>query len=149
MGSFVALRFLRYIGSVVWGLCSVDGQKKTRQSSSRARHNLVRPLFARVPPREKAWRTKNDPTDAFLYQHTGALRVRIASRIPLRQTVLSCAPAQNMGTASFSGPGAGRYPTANSVVNDLVRLGVGKVGSPFPFDKVRSDQSRHACVHPK
>lgn len=43
---------------------------------------------------------------------------------------------QNMGTASFSGPGAGRYPTANSVVNDIVRLGTGKVGSPFPFDKV-------------
>lgn len=42
-----------------------------------------------------------------------------------------------MGTASFSGPGAGRYPTANSVVNDIVRLGTGKVGSPFPFDKVR------------
>lgn len=41
-----------------------------------------------------------------------------------------------MGTTSFSGPGAGRYPTANSVVNDIVRLGVGKVGTPFPFDKV-------------
>ncbi|CAN0495082.1 unnamed protein product, partial [Ectocarpus sp. 8 AP-2014] len=44
--------------------------------------------------------------------------------------------SKNMGTASFSGPGAGRYPTANSVVNDIVRLGTGKVGSPFPFDKV-------------
>ncbi|CAM9641461.1 unnamed protein product, partial [Ascophyllum nodosum] len=43
--------------------------------------------------------------------------------------------SKNMGTASFSGPGAGRYPTANSVVNDIVRLGVGKVGAPFPFDK--------------
>ncbi|CAM9187290.1 unnamed protein product [Ectocarpus sp. 6 AP-2014] len=43
--------------------------------------------------------------------------------------------SKNMGTASFSGPGAGRYPTANSVVNDIVRLGTGKVGSPFPFDK--------------
>lgn len=41
-----------------------------------------------------------------------------------------------MGIASFSGPGAGRYPTANSVVNDLVRLGVGKAGNPFPYDKV-------------
>eukprot|EP00903_Cladosiphon_okamuranus_P008721 g8353.t1 len=43
--------------------------------------------------------------------------------------------SKNMGTASFAGPGAGRYPTANSVVNDIVRLGTGKVGSPFPFDK--------------
>ncbi|CAN0368496.1 unnamed protein product [Hapterophycus canaliculatus] len=40
-----------------------------------------------------------------------------------------------MGTASFAGPGAGRYPTANSVVNDIVRLGTGKVGAPFPYDK--------------
>lgn len=46
-----------------------------------------------------------------------------------------------MGTASFSGPGAGRYPTANSVVNDLVRLGTGKVGQPFPFDKVSGVQA--------
>ncbi|CAN0450312.1 unnamed protein product, partial [Discosporangium mesarthrocarpum] len=43
--------------------------------------------------------------------------------------------SKNMGTSSYAGPGAGRYPTANSVVNDLVRLGVGKAGRPFPYDK--------------
>lgn len=51
-----------------------------------------------------------------------------------------------MGTASYSGPGAGRYPTANSVVNDIVRLGAGKVGRPFPFDKVCS--TPHPPIHP-
>lgn len=41
-----------------------------------------------------------------------------------------------MGTAEsvYSGPGAGRYPTANSVVNDIVRLArLGSEGTPAPF----------------
>lgn len=31
--------------------------------------------------------------------------------------------------------GAGRYPTANSVVNDIVRLARGLVGKPFPVER--------------
>lgn len=34
----------------------------------------------------------------------------------------------------YAGPGAGRYPTANSVVNDIVRLArLGAAGTPPPF----------------
>ena len=34
----------------------------------------------------------------------------------------------------YAGPGAGRYPTANSVVNDIVRLArLGAEGTPAPF----------------
>lgn len=34
----------------------------------------------------------------------------------------------------YAGPGAGRYPTANSVVNDIVRLArLGAKGTPAPF----------------
>lgn len=34
----------------------------------------------------------------------------------------------------YTGPGAGRYPTANSVVNDIVRLArLGAEGVPTPF----------------
>ena len=34
----------------------------------------------------------------------------------------------------YAGPGAGRYPTANSVVNDIVRLArLGPKGTPAPF----------------
>jgi len=40
----------------------------------------------------------------------------------------------NMGNSMFGGPGAGRFPTANSVVNDLIRLAQGKVIDPFPID---------------
>lgn len=38
----------------------------------------------------------------------------------------------------YAGPGAGRYPTANSVVNDIVRLarlGVEGTPPPFPLEK--------------
>ena len=41
----------------------------------------------------------------------------------------------NMGQSSFAGPGAGRYPTANSVVSDIIRVAQGKVATPFPLAK--------------
>lgn len=42
--------------------------------------------------------------------------------------------------------GAGRYPTANSVVNDVVRLARGLVGKPFPVE--REVRSTHAPSAP-
>ncbi|CAM9519496.1 unnamed protein product [Chrysoparadoxa australica] len=41
----------------------------------------------------------------------------------------------NLGTSSYAGPGAGRFPTANSVVSDIVRIGRGLGVSPFPYNK--------------
>eukprot|EP00638_Chattonella_subsalsa_P005384 CAMPEP_0117752042 /NCGR_PEP_ID=MMETSP0947-20121206/11368_1 /TAXON_ID=44440 /ORGANISM="Chattonella subsalsa, Strain CCMP2191" /LENGTH=423 /DNA_ID=CAMNT_0005570605 /DNA_START=130 /DNA_END=1401 /DNA_ORIENTATION=- len=38
----------------------------------------------------------------------------------------------NMGSTSYVGPGAGRFPTANSVVNDIVRAARGMTGPAFP-----------------
>mmetsp|Transcript_48062 Transcript_48062/g.65441 ORF Transcript_48062/g.65441 Transcript_48062/m.65441 type:complete len:427 (-) Transcript_48062:265-1545(-) len=41
--------------------------------------------------------------------------------------------SENMGSSSYSGPGAGRYPTANSVVSDLLRVANGVTAAgPFP-----------------
>lgn len=42
--------------------------------------------------------------------------------------------SDNLGEASLSGPGAGRYPTANSVVSDVVRLARGLSVPPFPYN---------------
>src|SRR3546814_20689661 len=39
--------------------------------------------------------------------------------------------SQCLGGASYSGCGAGRFPTANSVVNDLVRIARGTCPEPF------------------
>lgn len=40
----------------------------------------------------------------------------------------------NMGTCSYTGPGAGRFPTANSVVADVVRVANGQSSlDPFPL----------------
>jgi hypothetical protein len=40
----------------------------------------------------------------------------------------------NLGTASYSGPGAGRYATANSVVADIMRIANSTCASnPFPL----------------
>lgn len=41
--------------------------------------------------------------------------------------------SQNLATCVYSGPGAGRFPTANSVVNDMVMIATGGGrGDPFP-----------------
>jgi len=40
----------------------------------------------------------------------------------------------NMGTCSYTGPGAGRFPTANSVVADIVRVANNQaMVDPFPI----------------
>lgn len=42
---------------------------------------------------------------------------------------------ENMGAVSFAGPGAGRFPTANSVVADIIRLATGQVvKEAFPLE---------------
>ncbi|CAN0498072.1 unnamed protein product [Ectocarpus sp. 12 AP-2014] len=42
--------------------------------------------------------------------------------------------SENLTESVYAGPGAGRYPTANSVVNDIVRLArLGAAGTPPPF----------------
>merc|ERR1711918_253670 len=38
-------------------------------------------------------------------------------------------------SSSYVGPGAGRYPTANSVVNDIVRLARGMTPPAFTFNR--------------
>lgn len=40
-----------------------------------------------------------------------------------------------MDCSTFSGPGAGRYPTANSVLNDAVRIAQQSSVPPFPFNE--------------
>ena len=43
--------------------------------------------------------------------------------------------SENMGgNSTFAGPGAGRYPTANSVLNDLIRISLNKTVDPFPLN---------------
>ena len=40
----------------------------------------------------------------------------------------------NLGIASFTGPGAGRYPTANSIVADVMRVANNScISKPFPL----------------
>ena len=38
-----------------------------------------------------------------------------------------------IGIMTLAGPGAGRFPTANSVMNDLIRLSLNKTSVPFPL----------------
>lgn len=55
----------------------------------------------------------------FASVHTNGNAVRVTSR--------------NMGPTMYTGPGAGRFPTANSVVADIYRLATNKaIDPPFP-----------------
>lgn len=40
--------------------------------------------------------------------------------------------SENMGLSTYSGPGAGRFPTANSVVADIMRLAAGRASPLSP-----------------
>ncbi|CAM9202144.1 unnamed protein product [Choristocarpus tenellus] len=43
--------------------------------------------------------------------------------------------SKNLTESVYTGPGAGRYPTANSVVNDVVRMAQGLCSRPFPLSQ--------------
>jgi homoserine dehydrogenase len=66
-------------------------------------------------------------------EHDGALSVYVlASATGCGNAV--AVDSANLGTASFTGPGAGRYATANSVVADVMRVVNGTCpSSPFPI----------------
>jgi len=73
----------------------------------------------------------------------GSLAVYVAPMVvPLTSPLASAKGAGNMvvlnsenNTQSIlAGPGAGRYPTANSVVADLLRLSLEQVPTPFPME---------------
>ena len=64
-------------------------------------------------------------------EHDGPLCVYVAPKmVSLKHTLATARGAgnavvvtsTNLGEASYKGPGAGRYPTANSVVADIVRI---------------------------
>ena len=63
--------------------------------------------------------------------------------IPSKHTIASVSgstnvvsiTSKNLFSSSYVGPGAGRYPTANSVVNDIVRLARGMTAPAFTFNR--------------
>ena len=72
----------------------------------------------------------------------GSLAVFVApNMVPLNSPLASAkgpgnmvvVSSDNMGVSTLAGPGAGRYPTANSVLNDLIRLSQGRTCVPFPL----------------
>lgn len=74
-------------------------------------------------------------------EHDGALSVYVTPKIVPMTHLLASARgsgnavavnSSNLGTASYTGPGAGRYPTASSVVADICRVAAGGCSAPFP-----------------
>jgi homoserine dehydrogenase len=76
-------------------------------------------------------------------EHDGAVSVYVTPKIvPLSHLLASArgsgnavaVSSANMGCTSYTGPGAGRFPTANSVVSDICRVATKSViGDPFPL----------------
>jgi homoserine dehydrogenase len=76
-------------------------------------------------------------------QYDGPLSVFVAPAVVPNTHLLASArsngnavavSSSNMGTCSYTGPGAGRFPTANSVVADIVRVANGQAMiNPFPI----------------
>jgi homoserine dehydrogenase len=80
-------------------------------------------------------------------EHDGALSVYVSPKVVPNDHLLASARgagnaivvnSANLGTASYTGPGAGRFPTANSVVADICRVAATHgassiVSDPFPL----------------
>jgi len=76
-------------------------------------------------------------------EHDGALSVYVAPKLVPSSHFLASAQeggnavavhSANLGITSYAGPGAGRFPTANSVVADICRIAAGGVQrDPFPL----------------
>ena len=54
-----------------------------------------------------------------------------------------------MGSSIFAGPGAGRFPTANSVCNDIIRLAQNRTCPTFPLnnDNIVINNDYKACFY--
>lgn len=74
-------------------------------------------------------------------EHDGALSVYVSPKLVPNNHLLASATgagnavaidSANLGTSSYTGPGAGRYPTANSIVADVMRV-AGNVCPVVPF----------------
>ena len=76
-------------------------------------------------------------------EHDGALSVYVSPKLVPNDHALASATgcgnavvinSANLGTALYTGPGAGRYPTANSIVADIMRIAGNTCPSnPFPL----------------
>jgi homoserine dehydrogenase len=76
-------------------------------------------------------------------EHDGALSVFVSPKVVSNSHLLASARGAgnavavrsgNLGIASYTGPGAGRYPTANSIVADICRITSGVTPiDPFPL----------------
>mmetsp|Transcript_12526 Transcript_12526/g.26591 ORF Transcript_12526/g.26591 Transcript_12526/m.26591 type:complete len:471 (-) Transcript_12526:67-1479(-) len=76
-------------------------------------------------------------------EHDGALSVYVSPKLVPNTHLLASATgcgnavaidSANLGIASYTGPGAGRYATANSIVADILRVANNtSTASPFPF----------------
>lgn len=76
-------------------------------------------------------------------EYDGPLAVYVAPKVVPMTHLLASArgsgnavaiSSANVGTASYTGPGAGRFPTANSVVSDILRIASNlSVVDPFPL----------------
>ncbi|KAL7540664.1 hypothetical protein ACHAXR_010281 [Thalassiosira sp. AJA248-18] len=76
-------------------------------------------------------------------EHDGALSVYVSPKLVPNNHLLASAvgcgnavviDSANLGTASYTGPGAGRYPAANSIVADILRVADNTCPTiPFPL----------------
>jgi len=82
--------------------------------------------------------------DGSISAHVSTMVVPFSSPLSRVTGPMNCieVTSQNCAQMCFSGPGAGRYPTANSVVNDVAMIGSGGGrGDPFPMNSAAQVKS--------
>ena len=90
-------------------------------------------------------------------EHDGALSVYVTPKmVPLTHLLASArgsgnavaVSSANLGIASYTGPGAGRYPTASSVVADICRIAGDSCPPSFPINRtIDIDNDYTSCFY--
>jgi len=92
-------------------------------------------------------------------EHDGALSVYVSPKLVPNSHILASIKgggnavtidSANIGTSTFTGPGFGRFPTANSVVADVCRIASNTIyADPFPLEStsVAIDSDYSSCFY--
>ena len=90
------------------------GRKREREKMIKRRRKIIRRTKMRKIEMRKKER-KNEFHLLFVYSEC---HLTLSNNIIAHRVVVN---SENLAETTFAGPGAGRFPTANSVMNDLIR----------------------------
>ena len=95
------------------------GRKREREKMIKRRRKIIRRTKMRKIEMRKIEMRKKERKNEFHFLFIySECHLTLSNNIIVHRVVVN---SENLAETTFAGPGAGRFPTANSVMNDLIR----------------------------